>query len=221
MWDPLGPFWPKYNEAKGGKGATSVGLKPHFGPPGPHLAIKSQGPKKARNQLFLLALVKTPSRNGIWMSPEATSHLQKGFPKEKRNPSSEMEPGMGNIWYDIPLCTIFPQQSNGDTFKTPAHFLKSSYQYIIPFQRKTLVTQAPNSWDNPEDHLRTSITWPFRLWPFHFNSITPRKYWPRILQGKFQEVVIHQISFKASKAPAFIEKLNWPIHSVIRKSVWN
>ncbi|MBW0543266.1 hypothetical protein O181_082981 [Austropuccinia psidii MF-1] len=27
-------------------------------------------------------------------------------------------PGVVHIWYNIPLCTIFPQQSSGDTFRT-------------------------------------------------------------------------------------------------------
>ncbi|MBW0557462.1 hypothetical protein O181_097177 [Austropuccinia psidii MF-1] len=74
-------------------------------------------------------------------------------PQNKRKPSPEMDPGMGNIWYYIPLCTIFPQQS------------------IITFQRKTLVTQAGNSLDDPEDHSGKPITWPLRCWTFQFNSI--------------------------------------------------
>ncbi|MBW0506898.1 hypothetical protein O181_046613 [Austropuccinia psidii MF-1] len=38
------------------------------------------------------------------------------------------DPGVVHIWYNIPLCTIFPQQSNGETFRIKLHDYKSSPQ---------------------------------------------------------------------------------------------
>ncbi|MBW0525030.1 hypothetical protein O181_064745 [Austropuccinia psidii MF-1] len=39
-------------------------------------------------------------------------------------------PGVVHIWYNIPLCTIFGQQSNGDTFRTQLRNSKSSPKSI-------------------------------------------------------------------------------------------
>ncbi|MBW0542657.1 hypothetical protein O181_082372 [Austropuccinia psidii MF-1] len=60
---------------------------------------------------------------------------------------------------------------------------------ITPFQRKVSVSQSDNPWWPSEDILGTPITWSFRCWLFHSNSIAPREYWTRTFQGKFQEVV--------------------------------
>ncbi|MBW0499990.1 hypothetical protein O181_039705 [Austropuccinia psidii MF-1] len=40
------------------------------------------------------------------------------------------DPGVVHIWFSIPLCTIFAQQSNGDTFRTKLSDPKSSPQSI-------------------------------------------------------------------------------------------
>ncbi|MBW0576530.1 hypothetical protein O181_116245, partial [Austropuccinia psidii MF-1] len=47
------------------------------------------------------------------------------------------EPRMLHISYYIPLCTIFPQQSNGDAFRTKLKHSNSSPQIHHPYQRKT------------------------------------------------------------------------------------
>ncbi|MBW0573998.1 hypothetical protein O181_113713 [Austropuccinia psidii MF-1] len=39
-------------------------------------------------------------------------------------------PGVVHIWYNIPLCTVFSQQSNGDTFRTQLHDSKSNFKSI-------------------------------------------------------------------------------------------
>ncbi|MBW0557023.1 hypothetical protein O181_096738 [Austropuccinia psidii MF-1] len=44
------------------------------------------------------------------------------------------DPGVMHIWYNIPLCTIFAQQSNGDIFRTKLSDLKSSPQSITIFK---------------------------------------------------------------------------------------
>ncbi|MBW0536844.1 hypothetical protein O181_076559 [Austropuccinia psidii MF-1] len=44
------------------------------------------------------------------------------------------DPGVVHIWYNIPLCTIFAQQSNGDLFRTKLHDSKTSLQSITNFK---------------------------------------------------------------------------------------
>ncbi|MBW0487344.1 hypothetical protein O181_027059 [Austropuccinia psidii MF-1] len=44
------------------------------------------------------------------------------------------DPGVVHIWYNIPLCTIFTQQSNGDIFRTKVSDPKSSLQSITIFE---------------------------------------------------------------------------------------
>ncbi|MBW0546796.1 hypothetical protein O181_086511 [Austropuccinia psidii MF-1] len=43
-------------------------------------------------------------------------------------------PGVVHIWYNKPLCTIFAQQSNGDTFRTQLPNSKSSPKSITIFE---------------------------------------------------------------------------------------
>ncbi|MBW0466744.1 hypothetical protein O181_006459 [Austropuccinia psidii MF-1] len=43
-------------------------------------------------------------------------------------------PGVVHIWYNIPLCTIFNQQSNGYTFRTQLCDSKSSPKSITNFK---------------------------------------------------------------------------------------
>ncbi|MBW0478114.1 hypothetical protein O181_017829 [Austropuccinia psidii MF-1] len=144
-----------------------------------------------------MAMYLQDASHGLWPS----AYSQQGFPS-RQGKLSPWAAGTrnGHIWCYIPLCTIFAQKSNGKIFKTPFPHFTSHHQHTIPFQRKSLVAEACNSWEDPEDHLREPITWHFRFWPFQFNSIPPREYLHRILPGKFQEVVIHQISFKSIKS---------------------
>ncbi|MBW0471211.1 hypothetical protein O181_010926 [Austropuccinia psidii MF-1] len=44
------------------------------------------------------------------------------------------DPGVVLIWYNIPLCTVFAQQSNGDVFRTKLCDSKSSPQSITNFK---------------------------------------------------------------------------------------
>ncbi|MBW0573476.1 hypothetical protein O181_113191 [Austropuccinia psidii MF-1] len=76
------------------------------------------------------------SVHGLWQPPEATSSAQsKDFPPVQGNTSpSSMhpilkDPGVVHISYNIPLCTIFAQQSNGELFRT-----KLSPHYITIFE---------------------------------------------------------------------------------------
>ncbi|MBW0534733.1 hypothetical protein O181_074448 [Austropuccinia psidii MF-1] len=60
-----------------------------------------------------------------------------------------------------------------------------------PISKEGSTPQSYNPWWLPEDHSRTPTPWLSRCWLFHSNSIHLREYWPRILQGQFQEFVNH------------------------------
>ncbi|MBW0526757.1 hypothetical protein O181_066472 [Austropuccinia psidii MF-1] len=143
------PFWPKSNEEKGAKGwSTSpqaqVGLKPQVGPPEPNFGPKSQQSQNCQ---------KDP-RNKIEQEPQfgqlhpmapgspqrLPAHLQKGFSSNQgKNFPSFMDPipkdpGMVYTWYNIQLCTIFSQKSNGDFFRTQVFHSNASPKSITHFK---------------------------------------------------------------------------------------
>ncbi|MBW0561733.1 hypothetical protein O181_101448 [Austropuccinia psidii MF-1] len=104
----LGPFWPKYNEAKRGQGGQPPATKDRCWPPHPtfpKLAKRTPG-----NTFWPLS---TP---GLWKPPEATSlspeiftlHSGEGLSFTKVLCTNDS--GMVHIWYNIPLCTNFPQK---------------------------------------------------------------------------------------------------------------
>ncbi|MBW0560775.1 hypothetical protein O181_100490 [Austropuccinia psidii MF-1] len=65
---------------------------------------------------------------------------KKGFPSSSGedfpffNALCTQGPVVVHIWYIIPLCTIFAQQSNGDTFRTQLRDSKSSPKFITNFK---------------------------------------------------------------------------------------
>ncbi|MBW0489480.1 hypothetical protein O181_029195 [Austropuccinia psidii MF-1] len=73
--------------------------------------------------------------------------------------------GVVHIWYYIPLCTIFAQQSNGEVFRTIFRLSKSRSQNPMPISKEDLSThQSGNPWWQSEDHSRTPTTWLCRSW---------------------------------------------------------
>ncbi|MBW0489692.1 hypothetical protein O181_029407 [Austropuccinia psidii MF-1] len=98
------------------------------------------------------------------------------------------------------IMRILAQQFNGKCFMTPLCHLKSSTQDNYPFQRKASAPQSYNPSLLPGDNLRTPTAWLSRCWLCNSNNITPREYWPRILQGKFQGVVNHSKQFSGYQA---------------------
>ncbi|MBW0506924.1 hypothetical protein O181_046639 [Austropuccinia psidii MF-1] len=73
--------------------------------------------------------------------------------------------GVVHIWYNIPLCTIFSQKSNGDAFRTKLSDSKSSPQSITNFKGGSFsYLSLAIPWWLPEDHSRTPTTWPCRSW---------------------------------------------------------
>ncbi|MBW0543165.1 hypothetical protein O181_082880 [Austropuccinia psidii MF-1] len=73
--------------------------------------------------------------------------------------------GVVHIWYYIPLCTIFAQQFNSDSFRTEFHDSKSRYQNPMPISKEdSSAHQSGNPWQLSEDYSRTPKTWPCRSW---------------------------------------------------------
>ncbi|MBW0493281.1 hypothetical protein O181_032996 [Austropuccinia psidii MF-1] len=119
---PLGPLSPKSNEAKRGQGVANH--PPH------HMTKIDEG-----------SPVGHYSAHGLWQPPETTSSAKsKDSPQFHGNtfPFSMhpvlKDPGVVHIWYNIPLCTIFSQKSNRDTFRTKLSDSKSSTQSITNFE---------------------------------------------------------------------------------------
>ncbi|MBW0492015.1 hypothetical protein O181_031730 [Austropuccinia psidii MF-1] len=62
------------------------------------------------------------------------------------------DPGVVHIWYNIPLCTIFAQQSNGDASRTKLPDSKSSPQSITNFEGGFLIYSV---WRFPGSYQKT------------------------------------------------------------------
>ncbi|MBW0592794.1 hypothetical protein O181_132509 [Austropuccinia psidii MF-1] len=131
---------------KGAKGAVHQ-------PPNHKWADLSQF--QAQNgQNHLRTQIGHKSVHGLWQPPEATS-LDKNKdspPVQGRSSPSSMhlvlkDPGVVHIWYNIPLCTFFAQQSNGDIFRN-----KSSPQYITIFKA---VLFSYSVWQFPGGYQKT------------------------------------------------------------------
>ncbi|MBW0508589.1 hypothetical protein O181_048304 [Austropuccinia psidii MF-1] len=114
-----------------------VGPKQQVSPFSPKMDKRTPGPQIAQESQIGHNQQWTPlSNHGLWQPP---AQVQKGFPsiQVKTFPSFiypvPKHPGMVHIWYNIPLCTIFPQQSDGDGFRTQLQHFNSSPQIHHPF----------------------------------------------------------------------------------------
>ncbi|MBW0500140.1 hypothetical protein O181_039855 [Austropuccinia psidii MF-1] len=143
-WDQLGPFWPTSNEAKGGRPVDSIpgGSQATSWPTGAYFwpktqetqnAQKYQGPKTPKSAISDQGPKIPTMPSGKHQRPPAT--FNKGVSSQvQQNPfptsmdPSLQEPSVMHIRYYIPLCTIFPQQSNSDVFRTQFCNYKSSPQ---------------------------------------------------------------------------------------------
>ncbi|MBW0519951.1 hypothetical protein O181_059666 [Austropuccinia psidii MF-1] len=107
---------------KGAKGGGQVGPKPHFDPPEPKLVtnpvgpIFGHGPPRTNISAIASGNHQRPPDQLIQPSPQSM-----GNSFHSSIPSVLKVAGMMHIWYYIPLCIIFAQQSNGDVFRTHFH----------------------------------------------------------------------------------------------------
>ncbi|MBW0557399.1 hypothetical protein O181_097114 [Austropuccinia psidii MF-1] len=140
-WAHLSQFWPSI-------------------PWTPNLAINPSGPKFVHRSS---GTTFQPLASGYPQRPP--DHLSQLFPQLKGNSfHSSMHPilkvaGVVHIWYYIPLCTIFAQQSNDDVLRTIFHLSNSRSQNTTPILKEDLSThQSGNPWRQSEDHSRTPTT---------------------------------------------------------------
>ncbi|MBW0506797.1 hypothetical protein O181_046512 [Austropuccinia psidii MF-1] len=83
--------------------------------------------------------------------------------------------GVVHIWYYIPSCKIFAQQSNGEFFRTQFHDSKLRSQNPPPISKEEFSShQSGNPWRLSEDHTRTPTTWFCRCWVGNSSRIVPR-----------------------------------------------
>ncbi|MBW0502374.1 hypothetical protein O181_042089 [Austropuccinia psidii MF-1] len=142
---PLEPFWPKSNEAKRGLGGSLSAPKSRWVPNHKWAHLSQFWPQTPTNS----EMAKTPqdpkighnSVHGLWKPPEATRsapskdslQVQGKFFPSSMHPTLK-DPGVVHIWYNIQLCTILAQKSNGDAFRTKLCDSKSSPQSITNFE---------------------------------------------------------------------------------------
>ncbi|MBW0544724.1 hypothetical protein O181_084439 [Austropuccinia psidii MF-1] len=79
--------------------------------------------------------------------------------------------GVVHIWYYIPLCTMFAQQSNGDVFSTQFQGPQNSSPTL---KEDSSAHHSGNPWRLSEDNSRTPTTWPCRIWVGNAFRIIPR-----------------------------------------------
>ncbi|MBW0563012.1 hypothetical protein O181_102727 [Austropuccinia psidii MF-1] len=116
--------------------------------------------------------------------------------------------GVVHIWYYIPLCTIFAQESNGDVFRTQFDDSKSRSQNPSPILKEdSSAHQTGNPWWLSEDHFRTPTTWLCRSWVGNSFMIIPR--------GHSQRLFIIKSAVKAESTSILLGQLNWSIQAAI------
>ncbi|MBW0464446.1 hypothetical protein O181_004161 [Austropuccinia psidii MF-1] len=134
---PLAPFWPKSKESRRGQGGSPPAPEARwvhlsqFWPQSQQSQKWPKGPQEPNFGNF------QPLASGKHKRPPA--QFWKVFPsiQGKTSPSPMYsvpnDPGMVHIWYNIPLCTNFAQQSNGDVLRTKLCLSNSSPQIHHPF----------------------------------------------------------------------------------------
>ncbi|MBW0524334.1 hypothetical protein O181_064049 [Austropuccinia psidii MF-1] len=157
-----------------------VGPKPQVGPSKPILTLKN-GQIDPRTQI------------GHSQPPVATRSSSASFPLDSgerlsfTNVLHIKDLGMVNIWYNIPLCTNFAQQSNGDGFRTKLCHFKS----ITHFEGSIFIHSVLQS--------LVATRRPFKN-PYHLAlQELGCIFFSGLFRGKFQEVIKHPISCQGIK----------------------
>ncbi|MBW0585997.1 hypothetical protein O181_125712 [Austropuccinia psidii MF-1] len=119
-------------------------------------------------------------------------------------PSILKDAGVVTIWYYIPLCTIFAQQSNGDVFRTHFHLSISRSQNPMPILKEDYSAhQSDKLWWQSEDSSRIPTTCNCRSWVGTlFRTIKGANY-QELLQkfNQFSRHKVFQYSFDNSIHP--------------------
>ncbi|MBW0464204.1 hypothetical protein O181_003919 [Austropuccinia psidii MF-1] len=97
------------------------------------MAKRTPGPQISQDEPWT-----PPSTHGLWKTPGATSlgpaRLSLNSGEDLSFIHGPCTKGYRRIWYNIPLCTIFAQQYNGDAFKTKICHFNSIPKSITHFE---------------------------------------------------------------------------------------
>ncbi|MBW0571175.1 hypothetical protein O181_110890 [Austropuccinia psidii MF-1] len=145
----------------GPKGAARWVTKPQLDPPEPKLVTNPLDPKLAEDLLDTnLAInpigpifghgppwtnISAMASGNHHRPPDQLSQLSTqlmGNSFHSFIPSVLKVAGVVHIWYYIPLCTIFAQQSNGEIFRTHFHLSKSRSQNPTPIFKGGLLISS-------------------------------------------------------------------------------
>ncbi|MBW0560879.1 hypothetical protein O181_100594 [Austropuccinia psidii MF-1] len=214
---PLGPFWPKSNEAKRGQ----------VGPPEPVLAPNTKRPSGPQ--------VGYCSAHGLWQPVEATSSAPiKDSPQSQGNTLAQLQSRIplklrGRLF--LPQCTPYSRIQewciNGIIYHYAPFFLSNP---MVTFSGPNYV--IPNQVPNPSPISKKDV---LAIWSGNSLVATRRPFKdPNHLalqelgcqfssgpfSGKFSEVINHFNHFQGIKYSEFLGKLNWSIQVEIKHPVW-
>ncbi|MBW0587771.1 hypothetical protein O181_127486 [Austropuccinia psidii MF-1] len=159
-----------------------VGPKPHSDPPEPKLVTNPLDPKLAKDLLDTILAINpvgpifghgpifqpwplATTRGHQISSVSLPSSQLMGSSFHSFIPSILKVAGMVHVWYYIPLCTIFAQQSNGDVFKTHFHLSILRSQNPTPILKEDYSShQSDKLWQKLEDSSRIPTNCICRSW---------------------------------------------------------
>ncbi|MBW0526492.1 hypothetical protein O181_066207 [Austropuccinia psidii MF-1] len=111
--------------------------------------------------------------------------------------------GVVHIWYYIPLCTIFAQQSNGDAFRTQFHLSKSRSQNPTPILKEDFLAQKTIQGSHSPSPEGVGLAISFRI----------------ILRAILRGYTLFQSADKASIISILLGQFNWSIQVSINQPV--
>ncbi|MBW0569108.1 hypothetical protein O181_108823 [Austropuccinia psidii MF-1] len=231
---PYGSYSPW--AAKGGNNLAPKARwvpKPQLNPPEPKLVTNPLDPKLAKDlvdtNLAINPLGPIFGHGPPWTNISAMAsgnyqrppdQLGQPSPQHMGNsfhffiPSILEVGGLVHIWYYIPLCTIFAQQSNGDVFNTHFHLSISRSQNPMPTLKEDYSThQSDKVWRQSEDSSRILTTSICRSWVGKLFRI--------IQKGQFSRGITSiQSVVKASSISILLGQLNSSIQDSFNQPVW-
>ncbi|MBW0497462.1 hypothetical protein O181_037177 [Austropuccinia psidii MF-1] len=122
--------------------------------------------------------------------------------------------GVVHIWYYIPLCTIFAQQSNGNVFRIHSNLSMSRSQNPTPIWKEDYSAhQSDKLWRQSEDSSRIPTTCICRSWVGTLFRI--------IQKGQFSRgITSMQSVVKASSISLLLGQLNSSVLASSNQPVW-
>ncbi|MBW0533644.1 hypothetical protein O181_073359 [Austropuccinia psidii MF-1] len=141
----------------------------------------------------------------------------KVFPSRSGKPPTSTQldslPMMVHIWYDIRLCTILPEKSNGDVFRTKLYHSNPSPQIHHPFQRKNSQPCSP-AIPGGYQQIIQGLPPPGSAGGGLLFSLQNQS------RGNSKRLRIIKSAGKVSSTSAFLGQLNWAIQAVFKQLAW-